>query len=280
MICYDQWECVVILRHVSKFSLRYKCSTLIYICTGLSFCSTMSMFNDPWQPSGRSTWPDAANGVEHEYMRLPGKRKMIKIQQTIYEDPGNPFQDELDAERMARGEAVPDRDKALPEAPGEVSPTGRSFFEFDTSYEPFEKHGQPEPERSRSLDKPLPCEPSEVSPTAKSFRFGSIGKESDYGSEGDAISPPAGHAVAKQDPIPTRRQYHRSMSLAVPNSPPLTDEYVSPRRFWRRENSLPLMKGVAEEKSENAAPASARDTVFYGFYEDLMKDYDKRKSKM
>lgn len=212
---------------------------------------------------------------------------MIKIRQTIYGDPGNPFQDELDAERAARGEQDSVLDKALPEAPDEVSPTGRSFFEIDMSDGPFQSSSEARCEAGRSLP-PLETswryEESESSPTARSCRFSSGDVDSSYDSVADqlrqALEEPTNPSIAAQeDTQRTRPEYSRSMSLAVPKSPPLGDEYVSPRRFWRRENSLPLMKEAPEEREASPCPKSARDTGFYGFYEDLMKDY-KRRSKL
>lgn len=252
----------------------------------------MSLFTDPWQPSGRSTWPETSNGVEHGYMKLPGKRKMINIRQTIYEDPGNPFQDELDAERGVR--RVSDEDskyKPLPPEPDEESPTGRSFFEFDMDYDPFHSGESVEKgTRSLSLDKPLPIEPSEVSPIASSFDFGSFGSDdgSNYGPEGFPTPHPADASVAVAQPRSSaeapRRNPHRSMSLAVPKSPPLLEhEYVSPRRFWPRKSSLPLTnEGIEVKDMEPSARTlqTARDTRFYGFYEDLMTVYDKPRSKL
>lgn len=242
----------------------------------------MSIVIDPWQPSGRSTWPDSANDIEHGYMKLPGRRKMTKIRQIIYEDPGNPFQDELDAERVARGEAVPDCDKALPEAPDEVSPTGRSFFEFDISYDPFLSTSEQKNDsgRSVSLDKPLPSAPRKSSSIATSFHFDSVDNVSNYAPEESEVPRASQESFALPQEFasrPSRGEYHRSMSLAIPSPPPLSEEYVSPRRFWRRENSLPLMKEKPEAKK---GPRSGRDTKFYGFYEDLMKHYDKRRSKL
>lgn len=252
----------------------------------------MSLFTDPWQPSGRSTWPETNNGVEHGYMTLPGKRKMIKIRQTIYEDPGNPFQDELDAERAARRESDEDsKYKPLPPEPDEESPTGRSFFEFDMGYDPFVSGDSVEKGmRSLSLDKPLPGAPSEVSPMASSFHFDSFGSDdgSNYGSDVYRVPYAAEYPLTAAQPStsaePPRRNTHRSMSVAVPSSPPpSTDEYVSPRRSWPRKNSLPLRsEGIEVKDMEPSArtPQSARDTRWYGFYEDLMSDYDKRRSKL
>lgn len=224
-------------------------------------------------------------------MKLPGKRKMVKIRQTIYEDPGNPFQDELDAERAAGGEVDSPLNKPLPAEPDEVSPTGRSFFELDIDYDPFKTtiDGDRREWRSRSLDKPLPSEFSEPSPPAWSSRFNSEDDGSEYGPESYHVSrtPRDPGAVPETQnsswgiaSTEVRRAHHRSMSLAIPSSAPLDDDdYVSPRRFWRRENSLLLMMERPEEEKAGA-PKSARDTRFYGFYEDLMQDYDKRRSKL
>lgn len=217
-------------------------------------------------------------------MKLPGRRKIIKIRQTVYEDPGNPFQDELDAERRGN-EEVSDLNKPLPDAPDEVSPTGRSFFELDISLQPCRNGSECGSEAGRRLspDRSLPYEPREESPTARSFRFDSVDDDgSNYAPDSESIAQaPQSSLKEYTPPVRTRREHHRSMSLAIPVSPRLgSEEYVSPRRFWQRKSSLPLIREAAEEKKDAAASMSTRDTKFYGFYEDLMRDYGKRGSQL
>ena len=64
---------------------------------------TVASFIDPWQfPQGRATWPDAQS-PEHGYMRLASMKKILRIRQTIYEDMGNPFADDVERESMSPG---------------------------------------------------------------------------------------------------------------------------------------------------------------------------------
>lgn len=65
------------------------------------------LFTDPWQfPQGRATWPDVQS-PEHGYMKLAGRKRILRIRQTIYEDPGNPFADEIDWEGLSPGSIAP-----------------------------------------------------------------------------------------------------------------------------------------------------------------------------
>ena len=241
------------------------------------------MFGGPWQPSGRSTWPEAENAVEHGYMRLPGKRKMIKIRQTVYEDPGNPFADELEAERATQQHILSSQQETMPLQPGKVSPAALDS-ECGQEIQPLaEKPGRSYP--AQSSHDPYNAEQGEISPTTA--WFSSILKE---GGPDEDVSdrdsrPPSSffHGPRMVHAPKLTRQgrpdlQRRSMSLALPSesSRPDSDEYVSPRRVWRRENSLPLTSQLEKVEEDVVAPKSgARDTKFYGFYEDLIKGYDR-----
>lgn len=75
-----------------------------------------SMFIDPFQfPQGRSTWPDVQS-AEHGYMKLPVKKKILRVRDTIYDDPGNPFANEMDDHRVSPLSSVRD-EKPLPPIP-------------------------------------------------------------------------------------------------------------------------------------------------------------------
>ena len=189
----------------------------------------IGMFTNPWDfPQGRATWPDVQS-PEHGFVKLHSKRKLMRLRQTIYEDPGNPFADELesvDEEGIQQSDAGP-----LPPSPG---------ARIDAN----EKDSTKEDEALRLL-------------MEKSLSFGNHSNAT---------------VTRGQDVVPTSRIHHRSMSLAVPSTRRSedTDEYVSPRRFWRQD-SMPTAH--LPQQHQDVAKQEARDTKFYGFYDDIMRDY-------
>lgn len=221
---------------------------------------------------------------------------MVKITPAVYEDPGNPFADELEAERAARKTSQASHfsyDKPLPVQPIQTSSMPPRWIHFSDQADPFaRKFSTANSDCSRSVDKPLPLEPDEVSPTSPTFQFEDKESGSDEEAERDQrpessffsgprmVHAPKASRVGTPEAI--RRAHHRSMSLALPPSSgrPDSDEYVSPRKLWRRENSLPVVTSQLEKVEEgDGGGKSARDTRFYGFYEDLIKGYDKRRSR-
>lgn len=154
-------------------------------------------FVDPWQfPQGRHTYPESP---EHGFMKLPN-RKMVRIRQTIYESPGNPFANDTElAEQVSRLD-----------------------FGDGSNIPP---HGGTT-QRPASLSKPA-------------------------------------NLPSAEGPRPFL--YRRSMSVALPPSKSLlteNDEYVPARAHWRKGSM-----------SANHLPEAQRDTKFYGFYDDIWRDY-------
>ena len=204
-----------------------------------------SLFTDPWQqfPQGRATWPDVQS-AEHGYMKLATKRKILRVRQTIYEDPGNPFADESETEEVL----------------------SHPWFEYE----------KPPPPSPAVEEKSVP----ESDLFGKGVNHGGVGPL-DYPLQTNAFI-----ANRKLDAYPspyrdgssTIRAHRRSQSVAVPASS-LSDDYgkyIAPRTFWRKA-SVPMNRPTQHGSSANE---TARDTHFYGFYDDIMQEYKSGDSRL
>ena len=197
------------------------------------------LFTDPWQfPQGRATWPDVQS-PEHVYMKLAGKRRILRVRQIIYEDPGNPFADE-------------------------INPKGRSLDSLAPDHEPLSPLPPPPvPEESFSNTKP-------------SFATIYDGGRSSSDSRipmNSIVKPVGVRALTMDNQIEPSafRAHRRSRSVAIPLPNPLVglDEYIAPRTLWRKA-SVPV---VQPPQPLDPIKESARDTRFYGFYDDILQDY-------
>jgi hypothetical protein len=159
------------------------------------------MFVDPWQfPEGRLTWPDVPT-TDQKYMRLPTRKKILRIRDTIYEDPGNPFSEE--SKPVSPYTIISDTKPLLP-IPAMVKGRSGRVDPFDIN--PFENGAF-----------------SRTPATPKN-------------SVADVW---AGNVTTKADPD-SLRSHRRSKSIAVPlaNLNDERGEYIAPRTLWRR-GSLP-----------------------------------------
>ena len=159
------------------------------------------MFVDPWQfPQGRSTWPDVPT-ADQKYMKLPTRKKILRIRDTIYEDPGNPFSEES---IPASPYTLSLDTKPLPPIPAMVKERSGRVDSFDIN--PFEDGAF-----------------SRTPATPKN-------------SVADAW---VGNNATEADPDRVR-SHRRSKSIAVPlaNLNDERGEYVAPRTYWRG-GSLP-----------------------------------------
>lgn len=94
-----------------------------------------SMFIDPFQfPQGRSTWPDVQS-AEHGYMKLPIKKKILRVRDTIYDDPGNPFASEMGDDRVSPLSPVR-YEKPLPPIPAMKNKVGSDPFDINPFDDP------------------------------------------------------------------------------------------------------------------------------------------------
>lgn len=194
-------------------------------------------FIDPFSfPQGRSTWPNDVDSPEHGYMKLPN-RKILRIRRTIYEDPGNPFADEVNFEHDTSDSAA--FNEQVTQVP--VQDSGGATSSIATKAE-VPKH---------RLDMaPRPFESFEI-PRIKP-------------------SGPISHGHKLPSDV---RNHRRSKSVAIPATGSMdqsNDVYVAPRTFWRRE-TLPTTQTQMDVDRIN----NARDTKFYGFYDDLIGSYSR-----
>ncbi|KAK3718911.1 hypothetical protein LTR37_004827 [Vermiconidia calcicola] len=193
-------------------------------------------FTDPFQhPQGRSTWPDVGT-PEHGYMKLTSRKKLMRIRQTIYEDPGNPFTDEVDNESVASGSW---RQKPLPPPPEFEDGPDEAFWRSGTA-------GNMSRASEAVTSAPWPLQRPETMTVGMPTR-----------------------GIDSMD----KRAHRRSKSVSASPPTPTEDEYIAPRRIWRKGsvpgNELPFE--VTMDRGD------ARDTRFYGFYDDIMRDYDRRR---
>lgn len=195
-------------------------------------------------------------------MKLAGKRKLRKVRQTIYEDPGNPFamdehddrtESEISVFNMPFGAVLQDP----------IGPT---------------RVGTPSRSTSGSAKKHLPAMSMMQPGSVESLLSG---KPFDDAVESPSVPPTPTNVVHAPTPqrhgTPTVIQNHRpSISVDV-LSGQLTDEntpgdYVSTRGHWRRDSPP-----YREASKRNAPPKrdNARDTRFYGFHDDILGDYER-----
>ena len=172
-------------------------------------------------------------------MKLPRQKKILRIRNTIYEDPGNPFADEVENESLAPDSGTAEKTSPLssPQAAKNPSSRSRAFH------------------RSLSVAAPM---------SYPAFKFDEEKPLRISGFRGI------------EDPPPRSRNIRRPMSVAAPISVLLDklDEYVPPRKFWRTE-SMPLTQAAQDAAPSRQ---SGRDTKWYGFYDDILTHYKNRES--
>jgi hypothetical protein len=129
-------------------------------------------------------------------MKLPSRKKILRIRDTVYEDPGNPFADEKD--RVSPG-TLPGQEKPRPPPPPIVEEAYAEIDSFDIN--PFDDGAF-----------------SKVPTTPKN-------SVSDFW-QGPSTRKPHADSV---------RSHRRSKSVAVPKSDLKEEfaEYVGPRKYWR-----------------------------------------------
>ena len=169
-------------------------------------------------------------------MKLTNQRKLMRIRQTIYEDPGNPFTDEVDDGSVA---LEPWRQKPLPPPPESEDGPDDAFWRSENA-------GNKPHALDSSSTAPWPLQRSETMKVDMPIR-----------------------GVDQTD----KRAHRRSRSVGLSPPSPTEDEYVAPRRFWRKR-SVPEDELPFEVTMDRGG---ARDTRFYGFYDDIIQDYDRRR---
>lgn len=157
------------------------------------------MFVDPWQyPQGRARWPEVPT-ADQKYTKLPNRKKIVRIRETIYEDPGNPFADERHG---ASSLTLPTDTKPLPPIPAMMKETSRARDPFDIN--PFEDGAFSKvPATRKNSVKDI---------WASTFRRGSVS--------------------------PRRHRRSKSIAVPLQESKEEFGEYIAPRKLWRK-GSLP-----------------------------------------
>jgi len=200
------------------------------------------------------------------YMRLAGKKKLRKLRQTIYEDPGNPF---------ANDEG--DEDVSIFTMPFR-SGTGQSFH---TLHDTTSSNSQPAIASNKTLDR--------LSPRVFGVRNLLNGSPFEDAVESPAVPPiprlsnepntPIHVPIPKKQGTPTlMKQVQRSMSVAVepeeayPEDSP--SQYNAFSTHWKSDSR---QMHPDEGQGENRR-TEYRNTQFYGFYDDILEDYDQGKS--
>ncbi|TKA76176.1 hypothetical protein B0A55_03093 [Friedmanniomyces simplex] len=192
-----------------------------------------------------STDPDSP-----PFMKVAAAKKLRKVRQTIYE--GNPFN--------------------VAEATDEVSLLSipfRPMLQKSKSESQSQSRSKPAREGHHQLLTGTPFADAVESPTV--LRVPELG-----------IS----FVTTLHAPMPQRqvtsamvKKAHRSMSvIAIPvdaaGSQDFDREYVPQRAGWRR-GRVPAVSGVGDAAERERG--GVRDTVFYGFYDDLLPEYSKKR---
>lgn len=202
------------------------------------------------------------------YMRLAGQKKMRKVRKTIYEDPGNPFtnaDDHVEGEvsifNMPFQPSISDGLYAVHSGSAKRSPS-------DSIHSNHPATG-PITTNESTLLSGRPFEDAVESPSVPA-----------------SPRPPVTFPNTIHAPTPLRRvtppvirEHRQSSSTAVvmvasPDVVANGDKYVAPRAVWRR-------KGLPRHRPRNPPrDEEVRNTKFYGFYDDILLDYEKRVSRL
>ncbi|KAI5358516.1 hypothetical protein Slin15195_G109640 [Septoria linicola] len=219
--------------------------------------------------SSSSSSPSCARDVDEEdYMKVVGSHKMLRVRQTIYNDPGNPFDIESPEDAgpwpqyatHGTSPAMTDSSGFNPELGIELN---RSIAATDSSRFNFEL------EKIISNISTSPASSADSATDSVLHRRGSP----DVGMErfGNRLPVPLYAPKARRPGTPALVRAHSVKEVSIPVVPspePEEEEYVPPRSLWRR--SLP---------SSNLCEATGRvadvvrDTNFYGFYDGVLAEY-------
>lgn len=165
--------------------------------------------------------------------------KMVRVRQTIYKDPGNPFQEASNSnnsEGRAHQTSGPKDDDYASTVSTKAS---KDSSESDT------EDGQGIVKTTRISQYSTPA-------------TGLDSITDQQGSDGQRAWKP---------------DYRRSQSVALPLTRSWLDdedeEYIPPRAMWRQQSVAAV--GPVDERYERGE--DARDTKFYGFYDEVWRDY-------
>jgi len=177
-------------------------------------------------------------------VRLAGKKKLRRIRDTLYEDPGNPFASEDEIPKMPMF-TIP----SLSTKPADQSRTN---------------HERPQDHAELLIGNSFDGAEITESPESATGPETSLSSFASWNGQ---------HLITLQrQGLPTViNPSRRSMSVAlIPEQQEETEEYVHPRAQWRRE-SVPAHRLPQQARQ---ARQSTRDSKFYDFYDDILRDCD------
>ncbi|KAK1818765.1 hypothetical protein LTR12_006815 [Friedmanniomyces endolithicus] len=188
------------------------------------------------------------------FMKVAAAKKLRKVRQTIYEDPGNPFD-------------VADSTDQVPLLPIPFRPSLQKSQSELTSRIETAKSGK------HRLLTGSPFADAIESPVVLSVPKSGITFVT-------TLHAPTPHRQVAPALV---KKAHRSVSVvAIPWDAAVgldpEGEYVAPRAGWRR-GSVPVPVsggGDGDVAARYGEERSVRDTQFYGFYDDLLPEYGKR----
>lgn len=193
-------------------------------------------------------------------MKLSGLNRIRKVRKTIYQDPGNPFTDDNENVsvftmpfRQASGHSL----HTICHAAHKASSRNTDTESIDTSW-------TRDSSESRRLLNGTPFEDAIESPQKRSVPWTAV------------VAP-----VPLRVPIPQRRgipfvirSARNSVTATLLSDetavPPLTAQLVAPRTLRSVSNGQQLAADTEDLLSKDS-----RNTVFYGFYNPLLEEYDR-----
>lgn len=191
-------------------------------------------------------------------MKLAGTKRLRKVRNTIYQDPGNPFAvDDPSLSQDQVSSSYGDYGSKYNGADHWKSQPGYRWQ--DTRLDVDDKHSEPsEPwDLASTRDADTDSESSRSSPQSVAFVF----------------APTPQHATSMEP----RHGDRRSMSVEISFLPSWIDQIADtdnvcelPPRGWRSD-SLPTLH--IQPAGEIALRDGRRDTDFYAFYDDLLAEY-------
>ncbi|KAF2480579.1 hypothetical protein BDY17DRAFT_195087 [Neohortaea acidophila] len=171
---------------------------------------------------------------------------MVRVRQTVYEDPGNPFQE--------NSQSNSNEDRTL-------------------------QTSNPEDEYYISTVSTKTPEDSDESDTEDGQGIMKTTRISQYSTPAAAKDPVADQGRS-DGPRAFKPDYRRSQSVALPITRLWLDdeneEYVPPRALWRQQSVAAV--GPVDGRYERGE--DARDTKFYGFYDEVWRYYQMDENRM
>ncbi|KAK0862807.1 hypothetical protein LTR87_016461 [Friedmanniomyces endolithicus] len=189
------------------------------------------------------------------FMKVAAAKKLRKVRQTIYEDPGNPFK-------------VAEPTDEVPLLPIPFHPAlQKSQSELNSKIETA-KPGEHQLLTGSSFADAI------ESPVVLSVPESGISFVTTL------------HAPMSQRQVTPAmvKKAHRSVSVvAIPwdaaVGPDPEGEYVAPRAGWRRGSVPVSVSGGGDAAARHGEERSVRDTKFYGFYDDLLPEYGEKSAE-